>query len=538
MSAVELREGDEIAGCRLEHVLGRGGMGVVFRARQVALDRPVAVKVVSPSLAHDAEFRRRFEQEARIAASLDHPNVVPVYGAGEDRGHLYIVMRLVEGTDLAGMIAARGRLDPALAVRVVEQIASALDAAHAAGLVHRDIKPANVLVTGDADATRAYLTDFGLTKQAAATAGMTRTGQWLGTLDYAAPEQIAGQRVDARTDVYALGCVLFAALSGEVPFPRDSEPAKLYAHLHDPPPALSEVAPGLPPGLDDVVARALAKEPGDRFPSAGDLARAARALVRGEQVAEPERSVARGEAAPTRRTAPATERATRPARTRVDPPRPEPERAGRGRAIGIAAAVVVLLGAGGAGAAVLLGGEDDPPGPTVTTVETTVDGGGDTETTPPPTTETTDTTTTEGTQRYVSEAYEVDYPADWRVTRDDELVTTFRETRFEGPDGAFVLIDRTPGETTDPERKATEVEQAVAEATRGYRRLSFQPVTIAGDPAFEWTFEQRSGGRLERRVDYFFNRGGDGYAVLGGGQASLDAVVGTARRIAESLATR
>jgi streptogramin lyase len=309
--------GQVVGGHRIESVAGRGGMGVVYRATHLALNRVVALKLIAPELAQDAEFRARFKRESELAASLDHPNVVPIYHAGEDDGLLYVTMRFVDGTDLREMIALRGRLEPAQAARIVSQVASALDAAHARGLVHRDIKPANVLVS--LDERHAYLTDFGLTKQASSQTGLTKTGMMVGTLDYIAPEQLQGATVDARTDVYALGCVLFEALTGRVPYPRDSEPAKMWAHMSEPPPAVTAAAPGLPAPFDEVVGRSMAKEPDRRYPSAGDLGRAALAAAAGEQQTRAERSVATGDAAQGQATAPGGEGAVA---TRIDTPPP------------------------------------------------------------------------------------------------------------------------------------------------------------------------------------------------------------------------
>ena len=294
----ELSTGAVVAGYRIERVAGRGGMGVVYQATQLALDRPAALKVIAPELADDVMFRERFKRESHTAASIDHPNVIPVYEAGETDGQLYIAMRYVEGTDLRDLIRREGELSPAHAVRVVAQVAAALDAAHRRGLVHRDVKPGNVLIAEDGE-EHVYLTDFGLTKRTASVGGMTQTGQFVGTVDYSAPEQIKGEHADARTDVYALGCVLFQALSGRVPFERDSEVAKIYAHLTDTPPSLSSTAPAIPAPLDGVVRRALAKEPDERYQSAGDLARAADAALEGNEPDLAERTVATGRAAPT-----------------------------------------------------------------------------------------------------------------------------------------------------------------------------------------------------------------------------------------------
>src|SRR4051795_4228887 len=284
--------GDQVAGYRIERQLGRGGMGVVYLAEQLRLRRWVALKLIVPELAEDEEFRRRFERESQMAASLDHPNVIPVYEAGEADGALFISMRYGEGSGLRMLIRNTGQLEPARAAGIVAQLGDALDAAHARGLVHRDVKPANVLVAGAPGAEHAYLTDFGLTKHVSSQSGITRTGQWVGTLDYVAPEQISVGPLDARVDVYSLGCVLFEALTARVPYPRDSDVAKMYAHLNEPPAAVSSLVPDAGWGFDAVVTRALAKAPEQRYPSAGDLGRAALAAATGQQTTVPERSVA------------------------------------------------------------------------------------------------------------------------------------------------------------------------------------------------------------------------------------------------------
>jgi serine/threonine protein kinase len=262
-----------IAGYRLEGVLGRGGMGVVYRATQLALERPVAVKLIATEHAQDPVFRSRFERESRLAASIEHVNVIPVYETGEDDGLLYIVMRLVDGVDVAQILARSGPLEPARTARIVGQVAAALDAAHARGLVHRDVKPANVLLTLD-EPEHAYLTDFGVAKQLDASDSMTQTAGWVGTLDYVSPEQIRGEPSGAAADVYALGGLICHCLTGQVPFPRSNQAAALWAHVNAPPPAPSRLRPGLPAGADDVVERAMAKDPAERYGSAGDLARA------------------------------------------------------------------------------------------------------------------------------------------------------------------------------------------------------------------------------------------------------------------------
>jgi hypothetical protein len=299
----ELAPGAQVAGYRIDSVAGRGGMGVVYRATDVNLDRLVALKLISDELARDDSFRDRFKRESRLAASIRHPNVITVFGAGEEDGNLFIAMDYIEGTDLKALIASRGVLEPLAAARIAWQVGMALDAAHAKALVHRDVKPANVLITNEGGEQHAYLTDFGLTKNVGSESGMTKTGVVVGTIDYMAPEQVAGGPVDGRADIYSLGCVLWESLTGRLPFQRDSAVAKMYAHMHEPAPSLAEAMPGLPAELGAVVARAMAKPPEERYLSAGDLGEAALAAAEGRPIALSERSVAIGAAAPGHATA-------------------------------------------------------------------------------------------------------------------------------------------------------------------------------------------------------------------------------------------
>src|SRR3954454_4512788 len=257
----DLAPGDVFAGHRIEDVAGSGGMGVVYRGVQLALDRTVALKLITPALAGDPDLRARFVRESRAAASIEHPNVIPLFSAGSEQDVLYISMRFVDGEDLRALLRREGPLDPRRAARIVAQIGAALDAAHERGLVHRDVKPANVLLT---PTDHAYLTDFGLIKRVGEGATqVSRPGGWVGTLGYVAPEQIRGERVDARADVYALGSVLYHALTGRAPFAADSDEATLWSTLHDDPPT---IAPGLPGAFEAVIRRALAKDPARRYP--------------------------------------------------------------------------------------------------------------------------------------------------------------------------------------------------------------------------------------------------------------------------------
>ena len=374
---IELSDGDEFAGYRVERRLGRGGMGILYLAVEPGLERRVALKLIAPEAADDDVFARRFAEESRIAASIEHPNVVPIYAAGEEAGVPYIAMRYVAGADLARRLAREGRLSPQVAVDLIAQIGNGLDAIHAAGLIHRDVKPANVLLSGDDGGDHAYITDFGVARNVATESGLTQTGRFVGTLDYVAPEQISGGAIDARVDVYALGCLLFKLLTGEVPFPREGDAARLFAHLNDPPPAPSLYVPEVSMALDDVVVLAMSKSPDDRYPSAGDLGRAAQAALRGERTTVPERTVATGAAA----TRTAETISTQPGETRASSPPTKPTRrlddeaaptvarpgaAGTGRRwalIGGVAALLVVVGV-----VILIGGDGgSSPDTTATT---------------------------------------------------------------------------------------------------------------------------------------------------------------------------
>ena len=386
----ELAEGAVFAGHRIDGVAGRGGMGVVYRATHLALDHVVALKVIAPDLAHDERFRERFKRESRMAVSIRHPNVVPIHHAGEEDGVLFVTMDFVAGSDLRALITSAGGLAPERAAGLIAQVASALDAAHERGLVHRDIKPANVLIERRGEREHVFLTDFGLTKRAVGATEMTASGSFIGTLEYMAPEQIRGGDLDGRTDVYALGGVAFAALTGRAPFSHVTEDvAKLYAHLNDMPPRASGLEDGVPAAVDPVLERALAKDREDRYSTAGEFARALTAAA-GAAAGEPEptretpaaiAALSTREAAPPTQEAPTAEdtagpsestaatapEATSPAESTASaraagpdttPLRP-PANTGRRRALGALAGLgVVALVA--AGAIALTGGGDDP----------------------------------------------------------------------------------------------------------------------------------------------------------------------------------
>ncbi|GGX75462.1 serine/threonine-protein kinase [Streptomyces anandii] len=275
--------GTEIAGYRVERELGRGGMAVVYCAKDLRLDRTVALKLLAPGLARNDTFRRRFTHESRVAAAIEHPHIVPIFEAGETDGVLYIAMRYVSGLDLRALLDRDGPLPVAAALRIAAQLASALDAAHEHNLVHRDVKPGNVLVAKGVDSDHpehVYLTDFGLTKKSLSLTGFTTVGEFVGTLDYVAPEQISGRPVDGRCDLYSLACVVHETLTGAPPFQRDEDIALLWAHQYDQPPALTAKRPDIAPDADAVMAKALAKVPEDRYDSCLEFVSALRAATR------------------------------------------------------------------------------------------------------------------------------------------------------------------------------------------------------------------------------------------------------------------
>ena len=343
------RIGTEFAGYRIEGLLGRGGMGVVYRAEHPRLGATVALKVMEPELAMDEGFRERFVREARAAARIRHPNIIPIYDAGEWQGDLYIAMRYIEGDELKSLLRKDGAMPVPQASVIGLQIASALDAAHRSGLVHRDVKPGNILIEPGPDpdsAPIAYLADLGLTKHVDSRSGATESGELLGTIDYIAPEQISGAGVDGRADIYSLACVLFECLTGSLPYVRENQAAVLWAHLHDDVPRASAVNGSLSPTVDAALARGMAKSPEERFATARELVEALQIpLERGVTVSR--------DGGPTQRI-PST------------PTAPPVRRRGR-LGLVLAAVVGLLLGAAGAAAVVLLATDDETAAPLTVT---------------------------------------------------------------------------------------------------------------------------------------------------------------------------
>jgi hypothetical protein len=469
-----------VGGCRLHDLLGQGGMGTVYRATQLALGRVVAVKLV-PASGVAPELVARFKREARTAAALEHPHTIPIYAAGEEDGLLYLVMRLVAGPDLGALIAAEGPPAPALALALIEQVAGALDAAHAAGLVHRDIKPANILVERRADGEHAYLSDFGLMRHIIGDTAITRVGEWVGSVSYVAPEQIEGRPVDSRADVYALAGVLFTALTGRAPFDRPTAAATALAHRNDPPPSLGPGAEA----MSAVIARGMAKAPDERFSSAGELVREATAALSAMPGALNARPRGRDE--------------------RVKPR--------RRRALAALAGVVVL---GAVTLTALLSGSPARTGTARTP---------DSAATP---------VAFPNAARMRANGFAFSYPRAWQVVEDQRPLGAFIRTKVVSPDGREVLIvDRVPQDTMTPKTRAISVSQSTAR-TPGYELVSLAPATLGDRSAFTWSFALTS-EPLPARFDVFEQLGTSGYAVLAEGPAPAE-VARLALTTARSLA--
>jgi serine/threonine protein kinase len=519
-----LDTGDRLGDFRILRRLGEGGMGAVYLAQDERLGRNVALKVIALRLAHDPEFRRRFETEARSAAAIDDPNVVPVYSAGAESGQLFIAMRFIDGTDLRTVLAD-GPLDPRDAVEVVADIASALDAAHAAGFVHRDVKPANILLADRTGRKTAFLTDFGLTKglHGGGTTQLTGTGQWIGTLDYVAPEQMTSGRVDARTDVYALGCVLHEMLTGSVPFPG-TDMQKMWAHVNEPLPELQDKDGR---ALGEVVRRATAKSPDDRYPSAGDLSRSAAAAVQGVSVAEAERSVATGVAASGLVE---TRKEFAPTRTMKRPPQAPQSKSGGGSGARTAAAIggSVVLAAGLIGAALIFSGGKESATRTIVSQSS--------DTTQPPadgTEEQVESNSAESASEeasaggstnpsevsYSQSLYSVEIPSEWVQETSDEPRGSYVESVWRNPSepNTAILIDAESPAPSVPPIASAESVRAQTSQSSAYRELAFEATALNSEPAARWVFEVSD----DRRVDYFVNLCNVGVAVLGSTTPSI-----------------
>jgi serine/threonine-protein kinase len=534
---------------RIEKEIARGGMGIVYHAFDERLERSVALKLLRDDLAADKEFRARFISESRAAAALDHPNILPVFDAGETDGVLFLAARLVDGSDLRRALAREGTLDPERALAIAGQVAGALDLAHSRGLVHRDIKPANVLlVPGErGDEEHAYLIDFGISKRADAGPGHTGTGQFVGTAGYAAPEQIRGQLVDGRADQYALACMVYEMLAGRPVFSAGTAVDLLHAHLHQAPPPLSQARTGAPASIDAAITRALDKNPLRRFETCRALVAAARA------------SATRPDPAATLSAA----RLPRPPRVAAPAAMAAPIPRARGRAVAALTSVLLLAGAGVA-AAVLLGGSRGPTasGRTLSTVirEGTVV----TVTVPtspvastPNTASDLKTVGTEGgpaleasfphidvaslpTTTHNLDGFSLDLP-DWALVADDESQPSppsimRRRTEVSDPDhGVSVLVDHLTGFDVPAVENRANLDRAYARTKPGYERLGMTTYEIGSRPIYEWRYRFLDNGKETRRVDLMFDDGGHSFAVLAKGHATYDDLADLAKSVAESV---
>jgi serine/threonine-protein kinase len=545
-----LRPGDRLAEFEVIRRLGDGGMGIVYLVRDVRLGRQVALKVIAPHLAPDPEFQERFAAEARSAAAIEHPNAVTIYSAGSADGHLFIAMRYIEGTDLRHSLAETGPLAPQAAARVVAEVAGALDAAHAAGFVHRDVKPANILLTGAPGSGTAYLTDFGLTRGLGSSqAQLTETGQWIGTLDYVAPEQVAGERIDARTDIYSLGTVLYEMLAGSVPFGGD-QMQKLRRKTDDAPPPLPATAS--PRAFNPVLARAIARDPEHRFRSAGDLGRAASTAAGVEASAPTERSVATGAAAAGLREIDVRVRGSRPApaqgtvrmprvqrpapaprRPAPPPPAPAPppraQRRSSGRAVAIIAGALAVA-AGLVAGALLLAGTKDPgtrtvitrrvPAPAQEKAAPVATSSAETASASAEETPAESTSTNAEADRPVSfegSEYSATLPAGWIQGEHEKLASdgSYVENTWTSPSGdEELLIDMSPGEPADPAQSVAKIAGGIRESGQTVYSVANE-VERGGLIGSEFSFHADSG--LPERTDFFFNIGDAGFAVLSSG---------------------
>ncbi len=528
-------------------------MGVVYLARDERLHRLVALKVIAPDLAHDPEFRERFQSEARSAAAIEHPNAVPIYSAGSVDENLYIAMRYVEGTDLRDYLAKSGPLGLAEAAAVVSEVGAALDAAHAAGFVHRDVKPANILLADRPGRGAAFLTDFGLTRGVGTQTQLTGTGQWIGTLDYVAPEQMAAGRVDARTDIYSLGCVLYEMLAGSVPYTGD-EMQKLWRKANEGPPPLN---PGGLHTFDDVLGRALARNPEERYRSAGDLGRAASAAAGTRVEAPTERSVATGAAeAGLLEDSPSPRQVRSVRATPYDRPTarmPSSRAANKSRhslALGSAIVICAVAIAGGLVAGALLlagdGGAEsstivrrEQPAETTATTTTTEEEAGEAEEAADFESDESEAeaavSSTSGRDPFYGNLYSATVPAGWNQEEFEDLASdgSYIENTWNSPDGSEALkIDMSPGEPRDPTESAEQIADGLEGAGETVYAIN-REVIRGGLLGTELAFSASSAPT--ERSDFFFNLGDNGFAVLGSAYdlASAQSLVGPVVRSLE-----
>jgi serine/threonine protein kinase len=533
----------------IQRVVASGGMGVVYAARDPQLGRTIALKLLRDDLSADDEFRRRFVRESRSAASLDHPNILPVFDAGEIDGILYIATRLVDARDLRHLLAEEGQLPVDRALSIVSQIASALDFAHTHGMVHRDVKPANILVLpgDDGDPDHAYLIDFGITKQAA-DPSLTRSGMFIGTPDYVAPEQASGLPVDGRADQYALACVLHHCLVGTPPFGSGGTIDILQAHRFGTLPRVTDDRPDLPESIETALLRALSKDREARFMSCRAFVAAARAGTGLDSYATP-RPQPTGSLVP--RPTVSTPRAV-PVSSAAPPPPPRPPGRKRVPSIAIAAVALALLAAGGVAAGMLLGHSDDetsgsdPVGSTSTPSTTTNVGRTTTQPKPKPTPRKSpsdavairsDGPTTEASL----DGYSVRFPSGWNVSGPDEMTATRVHTEAALDDGSLsVFVDHitSPGFDALGNREALERQNPDDARYPGYRQIGLDRRRISGTVTaygFSFQYTSQAVGEVRRAKVMLSKRKGDGFVITANGFAVWRDLEALADRVADSI---
>ncbi len=538
MTELRLQPGIELAGYRIVRFVARGGMGSVYEATQLSLDRRVALKFISDDLGVDEPFRARFRREARSAAAIDDPHILPVYEAGElPDGRLFLAMRFVDGPDLSTLLQQHGAMELRQALDVLGQVAEALDAAHACGLVHRDVKPANVMLDPRRGSWHAYLTDFGLAKPDEQVSEHTATGELLGTVDYMAPELIDGQPFDARADVYAFGCLAYRCLTGELPYGRETRAATMMAHLNAPIPRPSAIVAGLPPSADLMVEKAMQKDPALRVSSAGALMRWALVEV------APDGGMHNGaDERPTEQATlhTATVRAPRARTPRSAPPpvlKPVTSAAAgsahRTRPALVIAVLALLVAVAAAGVTfgfLARSGDGTAGGHSLANRPAAVVAGGSSSTSSTTGTRTLSRTSTTITgseantaavesESFEGPGYTAEVPAGWSTVEDGAPKQGYTESKWQnrGEAADYALIDAsgTQSGKLTPTQEAAPVHRDL-EQEPGYEELAYSPIQLGDTPAQEWVF--RVAG--SQRVDYFFQRCGSGFAVLGSTPAS------------------
>lgn len=537
------RVGSPFGDYTIESIIAEGGMGVVYAARDARLNRRVALKLLRDEFAADDDFRARFIGESQAAAAIDHPNILPIYEAGEHDGTLFIASQLVDGSDLKVLLEREGVLSSERALAILGQVAAALDAAHAAGLVHRDVKPANALVVPEVShGDHAYLVDFGIAKRySGGTDGRTRIDGFIGTPEYAAPEQINGAAVDARTDVYALSLVLYECVVGGTPFPRDTSVAILSAHLNDEPPVPSSKRTGISHELDAAILRGLQKNPRHRHQTCRALISAARTAP-GTTSASEVTSV---------------RRAPRPRPPAAPPPPPAPASRNRGPLIALLSLLALLAIGGGAALAIVLG-EDKSTSSASTIADTRSD------------TTAQEQAKSQARQRKARErrreqrsaqadrenaalesanlqsfrsldGYDVSLPTGWRVLEDDQEQNKSGPSRRtteveEANSGVRLVIDHLPDYDKTAEENRAAVAASHEKNAPSYRFVGFNDVTLAQTIGYEWRYTEIDRGQRRRYADLMIDRDAHLFAVLSSARyADYDLLARLSSQVADTI---